>query len=227
MGTCSTKEKKIREQVIRERGSPVTPVTPERLSSQGFAAAMQNPCGYGSGLFDTENDEVIARVLSSDEILDQQRYLQRRVAKMAARREKVKARQQNKMQSILANEFASFRHNQQKQPKPPMVQRRLTPPSTSAAPLYPPHPVIIPDFNNISDPIPPSIAPSPSHASVCATDCIICYEPNKKNPQYLPCIHGFHKECIVEWIKSSKSEPACPVCAMEIPPEVVAMLSRM
>lgn len=44
-------------------------------------------------------------------------------------------------------------------------------------------------------------------------DCSICLDDIEKDIEFLPCIHGFHKECIDGWIKE---KPECPVCKVPI-----------
>eukprot|EP01064_Diplonema_japonicum_P031799 TRINITY_DN5800_c0_g1_i2.p1 TRINITY_DN5800_c0_g1~~TRINITY_DN5800_c0_g1_i2.p1 ORF type:complete len:188 (+),score=19.53 TRINITY_DN5800_c0_g1_i2:49-612(+) len=187
MGACSCKGKK-------QRGDMRRPV-PQKYSR-------------GNSI---ENDAVIARVLSADEIVAQQIYLERKMQKMAQRRERHLERthrscNQNRMQ-FLSSEYERHKKKHTKTKRPP---RQRPAPSIRV--------------NALDTPVVPASPSSRSHSTAAANECIICYESKAKcNPQYLPCIHGFHRECIREWVENSP-EPTCPVCSTEIPPEVVAAL---
>ena len=43
--------------------------------------------------------------------------------------------------------------------------------------------------------------------------CSICLDDIEKDIEFLPCIHGFHRECIDEWIKE---KPECPICKVPV-----------
>lgn len=43
--------------------------------------------------------------------------------------------------------------------------------------------------------------------------CLICLEDIEKDIDFLPCIHGFHRECINGWIKE---KPICPICKVPV-----------
>jgi Zinc finger, C3HC4 type (RING finger) len=43
-------------------------------------------------------------------------------------------------------------------------------------------------------------------------ECPICLEIIEKNPYFTPCVHSFHNECIIEWLKLHDS---CPLCRSE------------
>ena len=43
-------------------------------------------------------------------------------------------------------------------------------------------------------------------------ECVICLE-ELKNPDFLPCLHSFHTECINKWINKN---PYCPICKIPI-----------
>lgn len=51
------------------------------------------------------------------------------------------------------------------------------------------------------------------HQKPCEAEgvCSICYEDVKKGDPmvYLPCTHGFHHDCIKEWLLKEK---VCPMC---------------
>jgi hypothetical protein len=44
-------------------------------------------------------------------------------------------------------------------------------------------------------------------------NCAVCLDDITENPEFLPCIHAFHTECINSWIKE---KPLCPVCKVPI-----------
>lgn len=44
-------------------------------------------------------------------------------------------------------------------------------------------------------------------------NCSICLEDIEKDIEFLPCIHGFHKECVDGWIKE---KPECPICKVPV-----------
>jgi len=48
-----------------------------------------------------------------------------------------------------------------------------------------------------------------------AKNCTICLEDFKIKDKliYLPCFHLFHKDCIVNWVKSNST---CPLCKLDI-----------
>ena len=44
-------------------------------------------------------------------------------------------------------------------------------------------------------------------------NCLICLDDINDGLEFLPCIHGFHKECINNWIKE---KPLCPICKIPV-----------
>ena len=44
-------------------------------------------------------------------------------------------------------------------------------------------------------------------------NCQICLEDIENDIDFLPCIHGFHSDCINNWIKE---KPICPICKVPI-----------
>ena len=46
-------------------------------------------------------------------------------------------------------------------------------------------------------------------------ECSICLErfQNGEKRKTLPCLHGFHEECIDKWLKGSRT---CPVCKFDV-----------
>lgn len=44
-------------------------------------------------------------------------------------------------------------------------------------------------------------------------NCTICLEDIEDNIEFLPCIHGFHYNCIKKWINQ---KPECPICKISI-----------
>jgi hypothetical protein len=53
--------------------------------------------------------------------------------------------------------------------------------------------------------------------------CSICLEDIEDNVEFLPCIHGFHKECIDKWVNE---KPLCPICKIPIMLNTVEQLGR-
>lgn len=79
------------------------------------------------------------------------------------------------------------------------------------------------DDPSVSDPQPMSEPHAPlDDPPVNLPDpCIICMEPMLKSTvQFTPCIHGFHKQCIAEWLKTKYDEATipCPMCKLDISP---------
>ena len=44
-------------------------------------------------------------------------------------------------------------------------------------------------------------------------NCTICLDVIESEPYFLPCVHGFHHDCIRNWIKE---KPVCPICKIPI-----------
>jgi hypothetical protein len=52
-----------------------------------------------------------------------------------------------------------------------------------------------------------------------ARNCMICLEPCRDKRQLLPCLHGFHPDCLEQWLLV---KPSCPICrvATRSPPMI-------
>ena len=54
-----------------------------------------------------------------------------------------------------------------------------------------------------------------------ARSCMICLEPCRDKRQLLPCLHGFHPDCLEQWLLVKRS---CPICRVAIdPPPTIPM----
>lgn len=45
------------------------------------------------------------------------------------------------------------------------------------------------------------------------TSCAVCLDIDNKIMIKFACSHSYHKDCIVEWLKSNKT---CPICREEM-----------
>jgi hypothetical protein len=66
-------------------------------------------------------------------------------------------------------------------------------------------------------------------------ECMICLEvfggndwsdssvlQHEERRQYLPCLHGFHATCLIQWLHIKST---CPICRVQVPSTVVATLT--
>jgi hypothetical protein len=49
-------------------------------------------------------------------------------------------------------------------------------------------------------------------------ECAVCLDEYEAGDalRTMPCAHGFHERCIVEWLRASR---LCPLCRFKLPPE--------
>ena len=49
-------------------------------------------------------------------------------------------------------------------------------------------------------------------------ECNICLEQYALDQAviYLPCLHTYHDNCILEWLRKPHETPACPICQEKV-----------
>lgn len=70
--------------------------------------------------------------------------------------------------------------------------------------------------------LPSRLVRTPYEASMALPECVICFENYDDGDEvtHLPCMHGFHADCVTEWL-SRKTE--CPLCGSKVTRESISL----
>ena len=58
-----------------------------------------------------------------------------------------------------------------------------------------------------------------------ALECAICFAVDHEAHVFLPCMHGFHGDCLISWFATGKD--ACPVCKTNLPKTLISLTNDM